>query len=86
MLVVTAATRLSVQAQESILGNVAPTSSLILVRPGAHAGKDNAIPNRGGTVFLTLLLANSLKEPPQPVSTTIRPKLDGKSKMPKRVF
>jgi hypothetical protein len=75
MLAVTAATRLSAQAQESILGSVAPTSGFILIRPGAHAGKDNAIPNPGGTVFFTLLLADSLKEPPPPVSTTIRQKL-----------
>jgi hypothetical protein len=75
ILAVTAATRLSAQAQESIFSNVTPTSGLILIKPGAHAEKDSAIPNRGGAAFLTLLLANSSKEPPQPVSTTIRTKL-----------
>jgi hypothetical protein len=75
MLAVTAARPFSAQAQENILGNVAPTNVLILIRPGAHAEKDNAIINRGGAVFLTRLLANSLKEPPQSVSTTIRLKL-----------
>jgi hypothetical protein len=74
MLAVTAATRLSAEAQENILGSVAATTGLIPIRPGAHAGKDNAIPNRVGTVFLTLLFTNSLKQP-QPVSSTIRPKL-----------
>jgi hypothetical protein len=75
ILAITAATRLSAQAQESNLDNVTPTSGLILTKPGAHAQKDSAIPNRGGTTFLTLLLANSSKEPPQPVGTTIRTKL-----------
>jgi hypothetical protein len=75
ILVVTAATRLSAQSQDSILGNVTPTNGLIPIKPGAHAEKDIAIPIRGGTTFLTLLLANSSKEPPQPVSTTIRTKL-----------
>jgi hypothetical protein len=75
ILVASAAACLPARAQENILGNVAPTSGLILVRPDAHAEKDRAIPNRGGAVFLTLLLANSLQEAPQPVGAGFRPKL-----------
>jgi hypothetical protein len=74
MLVVAAVTCLSAQAQESILGGVAPTSGLILLRPGAHSETGNAIPYGGGTVFLTLLMANTLKEAPQPESTAIKSK------------
>jgi hypothetical protein len=63
--IVAAATRLPAYAQETILTNVPPTSGLILLRPPSHA-ENYIIPNRGGAVFLTLLLANSLKEDPQP--------------------
>jgi hypothetical protein len=70
-----AAIRLSAQAQENILGNVVPTSALIPVRPGAHAQTDNAIPNAGSNVFLTLLLANTLNEAPQPSNLTVNQKL-----------
>jgi hypothetical protein len=75
MIVVAASTPLSAQAQENFLSNVAPTSALILVRPEAHSETDNSIPYRGGAVFLTLLLTNSLKEAPQPVSAGLKPKL-----------
>jgi hypothetical protein len=74
ILAATAAARLSAQAQENLLDKVTPISGLILLKPRAHAQEDSAIPNRGSTTFLTLLLTNSLKEPPRPVGTTIRTK------------
>ena len=70
-----AAIRLSAQAQENILGDVVPTSALIPVSPGAHAQADNAMPNAGSNVFLTLLLANTLNEAPQPSNLTVNQKL-----------
>ena len=75
MVVVTAAACLPAQAGENILSNVVPTSGIVLVRPGAHAEIESALPNQGANVFLTLLLANSLKETPQPVSTEVKPKV-----------
>ena len=52
MLAVTASTRLSAQAQESILSNVAPTSGLILIKPGAHAEKRQRNTESGRHNFL----------------------------------
>jgi hypothetical protein len=75
LLVVATATRLSAQAQEAILNSVQPTSGLILLRPASHAENYTAIPNRGSAVFLTLLLANSLKEDPQPARPGINSKV-----------
>jgi hypothetical protein len=75
MLAVMATTRFPALAQENILSGVGPTSGLILLRPGVHLEKDNAIPNRGAAVFLTLLLANNISEEPQPVSTATKPTL-----------
>ena len=49
-----AAIRFPAQAQENVVGNVVPTSALILVRPEAHAERDSAIPKEVGNVFLTL--------------------------------
>ena len=73
--VAAAMTSLRAQAQDNFLSNIAPTGGLILLRSGAHAEKDSAIPNWGGAVFLTLLLANNLKEDPQPVTTAPRAKV-----------
>jgi hypothetical protein len=70
----TAAARFPAEADENILSNVGPTSGAVLVRPGAHAEIESALPNQRASVFLTLLLANSLKETPQPVSTEVKAK------------
>ena len=75
MVVVTVVTCLPSQAGENILSEVVPTSGVVLVRPGAHAEIESALPNQGTNVFLTLLLANSLKDTPQPVSTELKPKV-----------
>ena len=76
LLIAMAATiRIPAQAQENVVGNVVPTSVLILVRPGAHAERDNAIPKEASNVILTLLSANSLKVAPQPASATVNQKL-----------
>ena len=80
LLIAMAATiRIPAQAQENVVGNVVPTSVLILVRPGAHAERDNAIPKELENVLLTLLAANGLKEAPQPASATVNPKLEAPS-------
>jgi hypothetical protein len=76
LLIAMAATiRFPAQAQENVVGNVVPTSVLILVRPGAHAERDNAIPKEASNVLLTLLSANSLKVAPQIASATVNQKL-----------
>jgi hypothetical protein len=75
MVAVTAAACLPAQAGENILSEVVPTSGVILVRPGAHAEIESARPNQGANVFLTLLLADSLKDAPQPVKTEFKPKV-----------
>ena len=74
-----AAIRFPAQAQETVVGNLVPTSALILVRPAAHAERDNAIPKELENVLLTLLAANGLKEAPQPASATVNPKLEAPS-------
>jgi hypothetical protein len=75
LIAIAAAIRVPAQAQENVVGNVVPTSVLILVRPGAHAERDNAIPKEASNVFLTLLSANSLKEARQPAGATANQKL-----------
>jgi hypothetical protein len=70
-----AAISLSAQAQENILGNVVPTGALLPFRPGGPARTDNAMTKQGSNVFLTLLLANALKQAPPPSSLTVNQKL-----------
>jgi hypothetical protein len=74
-----AAIRFPAQAQETVVGNLVPTSALILVRPAAHAERDNAIPKELENVLLTLLAANGLKEAPPPTSATVNPKVEAPS-------
>ena len=70
-----AAISLPAQAQENILGNAVPTGALLPVRSGGPAQTDNAMPKQGSNVFLTLLLANTLRGAPPPSSLTVTPKL-----------
>ena len=73
LLVVMAASCLPAHAQENILSDVVPTTGVVLVKPREHVRKETTLPNQGANAFLTLLLANNLKETPQPVSTEIKP-------------
>ena len=82
LLGLTAATCLPAQAQENILTDVVPTG-VIMVKPGTREKTENALPHLGANTFLTLLLANSLKETPQPGSTQIKPKAATSAATPK---